>query len=223
MVTHVFSLGDVEYDQQPLMNMEVDEQEETVSDKPSNGDGPGTPKVAQRGPKKSKRKSKKAKKSQKANDDPGCSEDHLHQDGLQSNDGPVIPMEDDGPGKLLFIQKPTWPTCTIHAPSWLNELVKRLMLPSSKLLIAVDALQVRVQSTQIYTRKSISLSLFLEYCTLTLWQNAFISQGPMYMQNHCISPSLRSAILLLCPVSHPRCLHNFAIQIIMPRASSSNW
>ena len=138
MVTHVFSPGDVEYDQQPLINMEVDEQEETVSDKPSNGDGPGTPKVAQRRPKKSKRKSKKAKKSQKANDDPGCSEDHLHQHGLQSNDGPVQPMEDDGPGKLLFIQKPTWPTCTRHPPSWLNKLVKRLMLPSSKLLIAVD-------------------------------------------------------------------------------------
>ena len=68
-------------------------------------------------PKKSKKKSKKAKKPQKADDKTGCSKDHLRQDSLQANDAQVQRKEDDGPGKLLFIQKPTWPTCTRHPPS----------------------------------------------------------------------------------------------------------
>ena len=58
-------------------------------------------------PKKSKKKSKKAKKPQKADDKPGCSKDHLRQDSLRANDAQVQRKEDDGPGKLLFIQKPT--------------------------------------------------------------------------------------------------------------------
>ena len=92
MLTQLCYPDNAESVQQQLVDMEADEQGEAISDKPSNVDGAGTAKVAQGGPKKNKKKSKKGKKSQKADDEPGCSKDHLRQGSSQSND--------DGSGKF---------------------------------------------------------------------------------------------------------------------------
>ena len=70
MITQLCCPGDAAYVDQPLVNMEDDNQGEAISNKPSNGDGPGKSNVIQRGPKNSKKKSKKAKKSQQADAKP---------------------------------------------------------------------------------------------------------------------------------------------------------
>ena len=92
MLTQLCYPDNAESVQQQLVNMEADEQREAISDKPSNVDGSGPAEFTQGGPKENKEKSTKGKKSQKADDEPGCSKDHLRQGSSQSND--------DGSGKF---------------------------------------------------------------------------------------------------------------------------